>query len=230
MSELNKRQWALYNYLKDQGDEWTTQFRIAIEIPEYGYIEGEEDPYLFHDNHARKLMTADIRAINDSSVIQKIIISSGKGIKIANKQEFEIYIRKEIMAAVRRLLRAKRKAEKGSRDGQMKLVFNSERDTVKAFLDSDAEFGARLKKAREERGLHQTEAVRLLQSKGQKIDAPMLSRFERGYCLPSKTTVAAFAEIYDVSPLYLLTGELPIDEETSENNGLQAVLTGGLEC
>lgn len=205
MSELNSRQWALYTYLKERGDEWTTQLRIATDLLEhYGSLDWNYEKG-FHDSPARMLMTADIRAINDSAVIQKVIISSSKGVKIANAAEFDRYIRKEIMAAVRRLMRAKYKASKGSKDGQTRFVFGSERDTIKAFIDSDKAVGERLRNARIKAGLKAVDVVRLLNIKS--VDAPMLSRFEKGYCAPNSTTLFRLAEIYGVEPYYFTMGE-----------------------
>lgn len=224
-NELNSRQWALYNYLKDRGDEWTIQWLAAIDLPEYDYDE-YDNPYKFHDSHARQLMTADIRAINDSTVIQKIIISSPKGIKLANSEEFDRYIRKEIMAAVRKLMRAKRKAAKGNLDGQMRLVFNTERDTVKAFIDSDKDFGARLKASRQLSGWTLKQAASYLKSNGDSTDEPLLSKFENGYCIPKKSTLCKLGDMYGVSVDYLLTGYLSESEETPENNTLQDAIGG----
>ena len=220
-SELNPRQWALYNYVKSMNDTWTTQWNVAKALYMLDGFYANEDPEKFHDSATRMQMTADIRAINESGVIQKIIISSPRGIKIANSEEFDRYIRKEIMSAVRRLMRAKQKAAKGNLDGQTRIVFGSERDTVKAFIDSDKAVGERLRAAREESGLKAVQVVELLDSKG--VDAPMLSRFERGYCLPNKTTLARMAEIYGVTVEYLLTGNLSVETETRENSDLQAV-------
>jgi len=132
MSELNSRQWALYNFLKEQGDEWTKQLDIAYALKDLYRFTDSNDK--FHDSNARQLLTADIRVINNSDVIQKIIISSPRGIKIANESEFAKYIGKEINAAVRRLMRAKHKAQKGNLNGQTRFVFNRERDTIEAFL------------------------------------------------------------------------------------------------
>ncbi len=129
---LTPRQWALYNYLKEQGDQWTTQIDIAYALKHYYDVSFENSK--FHDSKARLQITMDIRALNDSEVIQKIIMSGSKGVKIANESEFNTYIGREINAAVRRLMRAKRKAEKGNRDGQMRLVLGRERDTIEAFL------------------------------------------------------------------------------------------------
>ena len=202
-SELTPRQWELYNFLKRQGDTWTYQLDVALILKDfYNFTDANES---FHDSPARMQMTADIRAINESEVIQKVIISSSKGIKIANSEEFDRYIRKEIMSAVRRLMRAKYKASKGNRDGQTRMVFGSERDTIKAFIDSDKAVGERLRDARIKAGLKAVDVVRLLNIKS--VDAPMLSRFEKGYCAPNSTTLFRLAEIYGVQPYYLTMGE-----------------------
>lgn len=129
---LTPRQWALYNYLKERGDEWTTQLDIAYALKDFYDVSFENDK--FHDSRARLQLTMDIRALNESDVIQKIIMSGSKGVKIANESEFNSYIGREINAAVRRLMRAKKKAEKGNRNGQMRLVLHKERDTIEAFL------------------------------------------------------------------------------------------------
>lgn len=227
MSELNSRQWALYNYVKSMNDTWTTQWNVAKALYLLDGFYAIEDRATFHDSPTRLQMTADIRAINESSVIQKVIISSGKGIKIANKEEFKRYIQKERSAAIRRLMRVRIKERKGAMDGQGRITFGEyERDTIKAFIDSDKYFGERLKAARLESGWTAKKAAYNLQACGLKIDEPMISRFENGYCMPNGKTLAKFAEMYGVSVEYLLTGELSADEETSENNGLQAVKEG----
>ena len=129
---LTPRQWALYNFLKERGDQWTTQIEIAYALKEHYDTYFTDDN--FHDSRARHQMSIDIRALNESDVIQKIIMSGAKGVKIANESEFDTYIGREFNAAIRRLMRAKKKAEKGKCDGQMRLVLNKERDTIEAFL------------------------------------------------------------------------------------------------
>lgn len=223
-SELTNRQWKLYEYLKERGDEWTTQYDTAVSLATMsGYYTEFGDAEDFHDSAARIQMTKDIRAINDSDVIQKIIMSSPKGIKLANKEEFDRYIRKEIGAAVRRLMRTKRKAAKGNLDGQMRIVFNSERDTIKSFIDSDKAFGERLKIARLRANLSQAQAVAAMRKHDKTFDAPMLSKFENGYCRPNRKTLHGLAVIYAVTLDYLETGGLSSETEMPENDGLQAV-------
>lgn len=209
--QLTPRQWALYRFLKEQGDQWTKQITVAEKIYETsGKHYGDSGKHYdsFHDSPARMQMTADIRAINDSDVIQKVIISSSKGVKIANGAEFERYIRKEIGAAIRKLLRAKRKAAKGKLNGQMRFVFNSEQETVKSFIDSDKATGERLLTARKAQGMTAHEVTVILRADGFPVDAPMLSRFEHGYCLPNKKTLAKLAEIYGVEPSELVQVDL----------------------
>lgn len=133
MSELNPRQWALYNFLKEQGDVWTYQEDIAKALPDwYAPIEPKKD---YHNTKERHLMTKDIRAINDSSVIQKIIISNpSRGVKIATEEEWQECIKRDYISVFKRLERIRNKERKGRMDGQTRLVFKSERDTIEAFL------------------------------------------------------------------------------------------------
>ena len=133
MSKLTSRDYRLYDYLKSVGDTWVLQRDIAIALHD-DFPYSEEDMGDFHNSGCRHAITNSIRALNDSDVIQKIILSSSKGVKIANESEFNSYIGREINSAVRRLMRAKRKADKGNRDGQTRIVFKSERDTIEAFI------------------------------------------------------------------------------------------------
>ena len=130
MAQLNSRQWALYAFLKERGNQWTLQEDIAKELFEwYYYTNGD-----FHNSNARMLMTKDIRAINDNTVIQKIIISSPNGIKLATEEEFNKYIKNEYISVFKKLKRIRQKEKKGALNGQARLVFNSERDIIEAFL------------------------------------------------------------------------------------------------
>jgi len=131
MSELNARQWRLYNHLKENGDKWEKQREIARSLPDlYPIAEGQP----FHDSGSRLLMTKDIREINKSDIIQKIIISSAQGVKLANKEEARAYIAGKFSAVLDSLERVRKLERKAGLDGQARLVFGRERDIVKAFL------------------------------------------------------------------------------------------------
>lgn len=134
---LNKRQWALYRYLKEKGDIWTTQYQIAEDLREiYDYEEDDLTP--FHDQQVRHVITKDIRAINESDYIHKPILSGSQGIKIANSKEFDLYIGSHINSAVNRLKRLKKLAAKGSRDGQYRLKLSAyQKELYECFMDSN---------------------------------------------------------------------------------------------
>lgn len=130
---LTPRQWALYNFLKERGDQWTTQLDIAYALKDFydvSLITNEN----FHDSRARLQITMDIRAINDSDVIQKIIIPSSKGVKIATEDEWQKSIKRDYISLFKKLDRIRKKERKGQMDGQTRFVFKSERDTIEAFF------------------------------------------------------------------------------------------------
>lgn len=217
-SELTKRQWELYIYLKKNCDKYTHLKDIAVNV--YGY----DIDYLrdFGNSSVRRNITADITAINDSSVIQKIIVTSPKGVKLATKDEVQSFLNTKYKTAIQAFRRARNFEKKVSRDGQMRIVFNSERDTVKAFIDSDKAFGDRLKICRTKKGFSQAAVVCEMRKLGDKtFDAPMLSKFENGYCVPNKTTLHNLAEIYAVSVDYLYSGVTTPEAATLEISDLQ---------
>ena len=133
-SELNPRQWALYNLLKNNPDRYMTQIELAYLLREFYDTTFYDNN--FHDSPTRHLLTKDIRAINNSEVIQKIIISNSKGVKIASSEEFARYINAEFASIFRKLERTRQKAKKAGLDGQMRIVLGRERDTIESFADS----------------------------------------------------------------------------------------------
>lgn len=133
MSKLTLRQWELYYFLLEQGDRWTHQIDVVYGLYDYYNFTDSNDK--FHDSGARHALTNDIRAINNSDEIQKVIISSGKGIKIANEAEWEMFIKSEYKSVFSKLKRVRRKERKGLLNGQKQLVFDSERDIIEAFIN-----------------------------------------------------------------------------------------------
>lgn len=210
-SELNPRQWALYNLLKNTPDTYWTQLELAYNLREFYDTSFTDDQ--FHDSAARHMLTSDIRAINKSEVIQKIIISTSKGVKIANREEFEQYINAEFASIFRKLARTRQKARKAGLDGQMRIVLGKERDTIEAFADSIN----RLKAARLNAGLKLADVVRELRAAGEKgIDVSLLSKMENGYCRPTESVLLQLAALYGAEARFLLDDKTPAaDEETA---------------
>lgn len=191
-SELTPRQWALYNLLKNNPGKRFTQAEIAYSLKEYYTL-----PVVnlnFHDSAARLAITDDIRAINNSDVIQKIIISDRNGVRLANKEEFEKYIKGQFSAIFRKLERTRKKAKKGGLNGQMRMTFGRERDTVEAFTDGIS----RLKAARLNKNLKLADVVRELRKTEKGIDISLLSKMENGYCKPTDRVLLKLADIYAV--------------------------------
>lgn len=209
-SELNPRQWALYNLLKNHPDRYLTQLEIAYALKEFYDTSFYNDQ--FHDSATRHLLTKDIRAINKSEVIQKIIISTSKGVKIASSEEFAKYINAEFASIFRKLARTRQKARKAGLDGQMRIVLGSERDTIEAFADSIN----RLKAARLAAGLKLADVVRELRNSGEQgIDVSLLSKMENGYCRPTEIVLMKLAVLYGADARFLLDDKLVIDEENA---------------
>ena len=209
-NELNARQWAVYNLLKNNPDRYMTQLEIVYALKEFFDVSFYNDQ--FHDSKSRHTLTKDIRAINKSEVIQKIIISTPKGVKIANQEEFAKYIDAEFAAIFRKLARTRQKARKAGLDGQMRIVLGSERDTIEAFADSIN----RLKAARLNAGLKLVDVVRELCAAGEKgIDVSLLSKMENGYCRPTESVLLKLAVLYGADARFLLDDKIDATEENA---------------
>ena len=209
-SELNPRQWAVYNLLKNNPDRYFTQADICRKLLEHYPLGYTADT--FHDSTARHMLTKDIRTINKSEVIQKVIISNSKGVKIASSEEFEQYINAEFAAIFRKLARTRQKAKKAGLDGQMRIVLGSERDTIEAFADSIN----RLKAARLNAGLKLADVVRELRASGEQgIDVSLLSKMENGYCRPTEPVLIKLAVLYGADARFLLDDKVIAAEENA---------------
>jgi len=137
---LTPRQWKLYELLKDNTHRWITQLEIQqtmkLEYPDY---DGQQN---FHDSGARLWITNDVQKINESDVIQKIILSSSNGIKIASADEYRVWSANKWKSLKQQLGRLAWKDHKARLDGQMKLVFGEsmERDYYEAFVKQYKDF------------------------------------------------------------------------------------------
>jgi hypothetical protein len=98
------------------------------------YRDGEN----FHDSAARHFIGLDISHLNQSDVIQKIILSTSQGIKIANAEEYRAYSESKWKSLKRMISRLAWKDHKARLDGQMKLVFGESmaRDYYESFIKS----------------------------------------------------------------------------------------------
>lgn len=135
--EMTEKQKALYEYLLAKGDEYTPQVQVARDLYEhFGNGECCLAPEEFHDTTERLALSKAISEINLSPDFPKIIVSSCKGIKLANEEEHHRFVARQYQAIFRKLKRAYIMERKGNADGQISI----DGRTIEAYLHGvDAE-------------------------------------------------------------------------------------------
>ncbi len=93
MKELNNRQKELLKYLENNTDKYVSKIQICKDLP-YCYPRHLEN----HNNEGNKSIafkniSSDVRTLNDSEM-EKIIIYSHKGYKLADKEEAIDYVKR----------------------------------------------------------------------------------------------------------------------------------------
>ena len=112
---INQRQLNLYNYLLNQ-EGWVNRIDILRALAvDYNFHDFGD---LYH-NPSAVLLTSDIRALNNSSEVRKLIIHNSKrGIKIATKDEAREFLRKDQVENIKRMQKHYFLQEKLYKDGQ----------------------------------------------------------------------------------------------------------------
>ena len=112
---INERQLKLYNYLLNQ-EGWTNRVEILRDLAsDYNYVDYGD---LYH-NASAVLLTSDIRTLNNSSEVRKLIIHNSRhGIKIATKEEAREFLRKDQVENIKRMQKHYFLQEKLYKDGQ----------------------------------------------------------------------------------------------------------------
>lgn len=127
--DLTTRQWNLYNYLKDNYDRncYISKKEICNALPQHYQIKEQE-------TRTCRTLEYDIRAINNSNVIQKIIVSNRTGYKIGNEQEVTAYLNKRFRRDLKSLKLNWDLSRKVALDGQMRLAFGKEKNVIETFI------------------------------------------------------------------------------------------------
>jgi len=116
---MNTRQWKLYEFLKTQ-----TEYLSRKEIM---------DQTNLYDNNKR-LLTHDLQVIKENPTINRILITSRKGIKIAEtKEEANEYLEREKMEVLSRFKRYLIQSKQWGLDNQTQIVWNSEKEIIEVF-------------------------------------------------------------------------------------------------
>jgi hypothetical protein len=86
-SELNPRQWHLYNLLKTHSKRFTTYMSKETIVT---LLKKDYEPdfkQTEHNSSAFAMLRADVKAINESFVIKKIVVSNSDGYRLGTKEE-----------------------------------------------------------------------------------------------------------------------------------------------
>ena len=117
------RRDALYAFLRGR-EGWIPMQDLAYYVkdiyPTYGWVSN------FHNSHIRRKLTADIEAINGDPKYERVIISGNRGVKIADNDELDRFLRSEYKEIFRKLDRVRRFAKKAYPEGQFTLFSNLE--------------------------------------------------------------------------------------------------------
>ena len=113
--QTEQRRKMLYGFLLSRGDKWTPMRDVTKSIILYPELYNGN----YHNSGARRLLTRDIKYINNSSEFEKIIISGDRGIKLANQRECEKFMRSEYREVFRKLKQVRRIGTKVLKDQQM---------------------------------------------------------------------------------------------------------------
>ena len=136
--ELNSRQWELYKVLKylynEDENKWHNLKDLLNELKsfkEYHYKETAN----FNNESARRILTNDLNILanSDSDIIPRVVLSTSKGIKIANSEEVLKELHKKKISILKEIIRLNKQYKKSSLNGQYRLVFEQEKEVIEAF-------------------------------------------------------------------------------------------------
>lgn len=134
MKELTTRQWDLYNFLKSNYSEeqYISKKEIVEHFPHYYEIKQNE---LEGGRGICREIEVDIRAINESPTIQKIIVSCSRGYKIGTPQQVHDYLYSRENEAKRSLVLTYKLRHKAELNNQYRITFGkSERNIIESYL------------------------------------------------------------------------------------------------
>lgn len=184
-TELNERQIALLKVIRENPDEWMTQERIADRLPQF-YPAEEGKP--FRDTTSRRLMSADIRAIRNDRSVDVIVMSTGRGIRIASAAQCATYFERRKAAQIRALADTYRQERKAALDGQYRIGADTE--PIRVFAKNC------WRDARKNTGMKQAEVCEIVRRYDGSFTEPILSMIETGRVNPTAVQEAALLSIY----------------------------------
>lgn len=123
--ELNERQKAVYAYLQMLNGE-SIKLKDLCEELSYQFSEFvTKSKVNFNNTNARRVLTADIREISNSDMVDKFIVSNGKGVALATEKTYAEELEKEKTKILRMLKLYWKKVEKLKRNHQFVINFDN---------------------------------------------------------------------------------------------------------
>ena len=130
IAEDAARQEALYAFLLERGDKWTSMERCTDTIRLYPAFFTTS----YHNSTARRMLTEDIEAINASDHFDHIIVSGNRGVKLATEHDYRRFVESEMREIFTKLKRLRRIIRKGRGPAQYDL----EGRISQAFLEEES--------------------------------------------------------------------------------------------
>jgi hypothetical protein len=134
-NDLTSRQWKLHNYLLHSSKDTYISKEIICEALYQEYPRHLEllNGVSQHNSSVFADLRKDFRAINRSEITQHLFVSSKYGYKVANENEAAYYIQHKYNNTLKTLKLISNMKNKISKDGQTRLVFNTESYIIEAF-------------------------------------------------------------------------------------------------
>ena len=131
---MTTRQWKLYEFLKDNYREgyYISKKEICDALPDFYKYDNDTNRHNVEIEH-------DIRQINDDKDMQKAIVSNRYGYKIGNEQECNEYLQRRFSSIGKSLKSLWGMKKRLEQNGQMRLTFGKERDTIISFMQDSNE-------------------------------------------------------------------------------------------
>ena len=120
---MTHTQHILARYFQSHANEWrSTVFVISyMASPIIGLYPAPKDYAHLHDSQARRMLSADVQALNESDDFSGIIIHGQQGYKLATKEEAERYLASEVVEAAKKMKRYHAMCRKCGLDGQINI-------------------------------------------------------------------------------------------------------------
>lgn len=131
VNDLNSRQWSLYNYLTTQNK--LVSLKQIYNTFENNYPDYKQERSTWANSNARRQITEDLNAIANSKCIYRVLVRSVNGVGFLSKEETEKFLSSEYIRLTKELTTFHQLSKKAGLDGQMRLVFSSEHETIEAF-------------------------------------------------------------------------------------------------